>query len=467
MTPYHCVKTAAKRLLAAGFQRVPDEGVWNLSAGNKYFFTRAGTSIIAFVVPQGHKPGMGFNMIAAHTDSPNLRLKPISKSKGEGVETVRLCKYGGILGHTWFDRDLSIAGRVIVKDGKAPGAIKPVLVDLKEPVARVTSLAIHLDRTQSDQFKFNKEEQFVALVGLDGSDLGVVDETATAGRAAGSNPSSFENGADRHSKRLINAIASAARVAPVDVLDFDLQLYDVTGTRVGGFDGDLLYSPRLDNQLSCFVALEALLNMNEASLVDERRVLAVAMFDHEEVGSRSAQGAGSTMINDFIKRMTFDVQGDGAGACSAELAVRDSFFVSADMAHAVHPCHPNKHDRNHRPKLGQGLVIKTHTETRYMTDGVTGLYMRHLASLAKVPVQDFCIRGDMGCGSTIGPIVAATCGLRTVDVGTPQLSMHSIRELCATKDVDQTYELYKTFFEQFTSIDTIGFGDIATEDYEE
>lgn len=398
-SPFHAVEETLRRLEAAGFARLEEGDDWPLRPGDARYVTRAGASIVAFRVGSRSPVESGFAVVGAHTDSPNLRLKPQPAAGKEGYAQLGVEVYGGVLLHTWLDRDLGVAGRVIVEEG---GGLAHRVARLDEPVARVASLAIHLDREVNDKgLVLNKQTHMPPILGLgEGKD-------ATAALFA----------------RLVGA-PGVERVR-----GFDLGLFDLEAPRLGGLDEAFVFSARLDNLASCHAATTALVEAGPRAAATR----VVALFDHEEIGSESAQGAAGPFLRDVLARIVEAT--DGAARSAFTRAIASSLCVSADMAHAVHPNYADKHEGRHMPHIGQGPVLKTNVQQRYATDGASGARFRTLCREAEVPVQDFVMRTDLACGSTIGPITAAQLGMATVDVGNPMLSMHSAREMCGAKDV--------------------------------
>jgi len=421
-SPYHAVFESVRRLENAGFTRLYEREItWKIAPGGKYFVTRDQSAFLAFAVGGKYIPGNGLTITAAHSDSPCLRVKPKSALEKGGYLSVGVETYGGGLWYTWFDRDLSLAGRVIVARGD--GTYESRLVKVSRPILRVPSLAIHLDRGVNDGFKVNLETSLPPIL-------------ATAVRAKLEEVPYFSappevkgtGGAlTRHHSGLVRLLATELKCEPWAVHDFDLCLFDTQGSALGGLWEEFVFSPRLDNLCMTHSSLEGLIESCTMgwSLSEESNVRVVASFNHEEVGSSSVTGAGGTLLHELIDRIC-------PGAPEVRAAtLRKSFLISADMAHALHPNHAGLHEENHRPAMRGGLVIKTNGNQRYATDTCSAFLTRRVAESAKVPIQDFCVRQDMGCGSTVGPILATRLGCRTVDVGLPQLSMHSCREMCA------------------------------------
>jgi aspartyl aminopeptidase len=307
--------------------------------------------------------------------------------------------YGGVLLYTWFDRDLGVSGRVYSQGPDGPVAH---LLRIDRPVARVASLAIHYNRSVStDGFKPNPQQHLPPMVGLEG----INDEAA-----------------------LDRLIREATGLEPDEVIGHDLMLHPLAPSAIGGLDGEFIFAPRLDNQGSCYTALEGLLAADVGAPTGM-----ITLFDHEECGSGSAHGGDGALIEHVLRRIVkcHEAQDNGG----FERAAAASFMVSADMAHAIHPNYADYHDGEHKPVFGGGPVIKQHVNQRYATDGETAARFRLACAAVGVPVQDFVIRTDLRCGSTIGPITSSNLAIRTVDVGCAMLSMHSIREQAASADV--------------------------------
>ncbi|KAK4752999.1 hypothetical protein SAY87_021797 [Trapa incisa] len=448
-TAFHAVDEAKRRLLKAGYERISERGDWNLEAGKKYFFTRNHSTVVAFAIGKKYAAGNGFYVVGAHTDSPCLKLKPVSKVSKGGYVEIGVQTYGGGLWHTWFDRDLTIAGRLIIreeKDGSVSYTHK--LVRLEEPIMRIPTLAIHLDRNvNADGFKFNNQSHLLPVLA---TSIKAELNKPVAENDLGKEKSIYDN--SKHHPVLLQILASEVGCKTEEICDFELQACDTQPSIVAGAMKEFIFSGRLDNLCMTFCSLKALIDAtsSEGSLEDESGVRVVALFDHEEVGSNSAQGAGSPVMVDALSRITNSF---GSDPKLLHKAIQRSFLVSADMAHALHPNYMDKHEENHQPKLHGGLVIKHNANQRYATNAVTAFLFREIAKRNNLPIQDFVVRNDMGCGSTIGPILASGVGIRTVDVGAPQLSMHSIREMCAVDDVKHSYEHFKAFFQEFSHLD--------------
>jgi aspartyl aminopeptidase len=395
-TPFHAVAEARARLAAHGFTALDERDAWKLEAGARHVVVRHDSTLVAFALGSAPPAEAGFLLIGAHTDSPNLRLKPRGELNRNGFRQFAVEVYGGVLLHTWLDRDLSLAGRVFVA-----GEEQPRLLRMTRPLCRVPSLAIHFDREVNERgLVLHKQNHLPPLVGLGGGDEG-----------------------------WLNALLAAELGVPADaIVGADLMLHDAVPPCVSGVDGEFVHAPRLDNLASCHAALEALC---AAAPGRPAPTLVIALYDHEEVGSQSAEGASSAFLWSLLERI---VRTTGGTAEDVHRALARSLCVSADMAHGVHPNYADLHEPQHAPKLGGGPVIKLNSNQRYATNGATALRFERAAQAAGVPVQRFVMRSDLPCGSTIGPITAARLGVATVDVGNPMLSMHSIRELASSQD---------------------------------
>ena len=407
-TPYHAVRETCARLAKAGFSELSERDAWTLAPLDKRWVVRNEGTVIAFVVGTESPATGGFKLIGAHTDSPNLRVKPNPDVYRSGYHQLGVEVYGGVLLSTWLDRDLSLAGRVLIDAGG--GKVEVRLCDLERPVARVGNLAIHLNRkVNSDGLVLNEQKHMMPMVGL---------------------------GSEQSLKR---ELARALEEKPERILSWDLCLYDTTRAALGGLGQEFVFSARLDNLASCHAALGALLSVTGPSPATR----AIVLYDHEECGSRSAAGAQGTALRDTLARIV-DAHPDRQPQGFAR-AMAASMLVSADMAHAVHPNYADQHDKAHAPVVNRGLTIKSNANQSYATDGVTAARFEALCQEVRYQPQRFVVRSDLPCGSTIGPITAARLGIRTVDVGGPMLSMHSCREMCGTLDVHLSIETYKLF----------------------
>lgn len=415
-TPYHAVDTTVRMLERHGFRALHERERFNLKAGDGAYVIRGGSSLIAFRIGTAPAHEVGFSLIGAHTDSPNLRVKPKADVVRSGYRQLGVEVYGGVLYSTWLDRDLSLAGRVIVSN--ADGSRTTHLVDLRRPLLRIANLAIHLNRNvNSDGLVINAQQHLAPILALESStDVNLVDLVNEGLKPLGQS---------------CDATTS---------LGFDLCLYDTHAPIVSGARGEFIHSARLDNLASCFAATTALI---EGS-TETTSTRVIALYDHEEVGSVSAQGADSSLLRDTLVRVTHALGGTEHDSFARAMA--RSFLISADMAHAVHPNYIDRHEPGHQPVLGNGPVIKSNANLGYATDGESLAHFVHLCRKADVVPQYFVTRSDLGCGSTIGPLTAGQLGLRTIDIGNPMLSMHSIREMAATADIEKLQRVLAVYF---------------------
>jgi len=416
-TPYHAVAEAVRRLEAAGFSELSEAEGWRLEPGDRRYAVRHEGSLAAFQVGALPPEDAGFRFVAAHTDSPNLRLKPTPDRTAHGYRQLAVEVYGGVLLHTWLDRDLSLAGRVVLRRGDG---VRSELLDFGRPLLRIPNLAIHLQRDVAVQgLKLDPQTQLLPVLGLEDAPP-LAELLASELRAQGRGP------------------AEAG-----DVLAFDLMTHDAQPAARAGARGELVCAPRLDNLASCHAAVSALCGAAGGPPPAFGRGL--VLYDHEEVGSRSARGAAGPLLADVLERAVAGVKGGGAQAPRQALA--RSLLISADMAHAVHPNFADKHDPEHRPVLGRGPVLKVNAGQAYASDAETAGFFAALCQRLGVAPQHFVSRNDLPCGSTVGPISAARTGIRTVDVGSPMLSMHSCRETAGSADVEPMIRVLGGFYQ--------------------
>jgi aspartyl aminopeptidase len=392
-SPFHVCATVASRLRTAGYTELAEADEWP-QAGK--FFTVRAASLVAW--DSGNDAGgRPFRVIGGHTDSPNLRVKQHPDRGVTGWQVVALEPYGGAWLNSWLDRDLGVSGRLSMRSADEGAGIAHRLVRIDDPILRVPQLAIHLAEDRRS-LTLDPQRHVNAVWG------------------AGGGPQSF-----------IGYVAEQAGIDPDDVLGADLMTHDLTPSRLSGFDDQFVSAPRLDNQASCYAGLEAFL---DAASAEHLPVL--ALFDHEEVGSTSDHGADSALLLTTLERI---VLASGGGRADFLRRLPGSMVASADMAHATHPNYPERHEPGHLIAINGGPVLKVHPNLRYATDGRTAAAFALACRQAGVPLQRYEHRADLPCGSTIGPLTSARTGIPTVDVGAPQLAMHSARELMGTNDV--------------------------------
>lgn len=398
-SPWHAVASAEARLLAQGYTRLDEAERWQLAPGGRYYVVRGGAAMIAFVLGSGPVARTGFRIVGAHTDSPGLRLKPQPALTGDGIARLAVEVYGGPILATFTDRDLSLAGRVVLRNASGQ---QTRLLRIERPLLRLPNLAIHMNRDVNEQgLKLNKQTELPLILGQ----LGEAEDAAA---------------------NLRRLLADAASADVADLKSFELAVYDVQKGCLWGADEEYIADSQLDNLASLHAALTALL----ATEHPEATCIA-AFFDHEEVGSQSASGAGGSFIADVLSRIGFHAKLDEE---DRRCAIARSFFISADMAHAYHPNFPSAYEPGHKVRVNGGPVIKTNANQRYTTSAETAARFIGCCEAAGVPFQQYAHRGDLGCGSTIGPVIAAQLGIASVDVGSPMWAMHSARESAGVYD---------------------------------
>jgi aspartyl aminopeptidase len=398
-SPWHAVASAEQRLTAQGFIRLDESASWQLLAGKSYYIIRGGASIIAFRLGQQPIAETGFRIAGAHTDSPGLRLKPHAAFGTDGLVRIGVEVYGGPILATFTDRDLSIAGRVTIR---TTAGHETRLIKFDDALMRLPNLAIHMNRDVNEKgLKLDKQKELPLIFG----------ET--------------ENGFEADQQFLAH-IAQALKVEAHNILSFELNVFDTQKGTFWGPNQEFIANSQLDNLASCHAAITALLTARNSETTQ-----VCALFDHEEVGSETATGASGSFLADIIQRISIST---GLNQEAKLRALAQSFFISADMAHAHHPNHPAAYEPCHHVMINHGPVIKTNANQRYSTDADTAAKFITLCERANVPYQQYAHRTDLGCGSTIGPIVASNLGVASVDIGSPMWAMHSIRESAGVLD---------------------------------
>ncbi len=404
-SPWHVVANAELKLQARGFVRLEEAERWQLVAGGRYYVVRGGASLIAFVVGSQPLAEAGFRIVGAHTDSPGLRLKPRAALAGDGLARLAVEVYGGPLLATFTDRDLSLAGRVVVRTKAGP---ETRLIRFVRPLLRLPNLAIHMNRDVNEQgLKLNRQTELPLLLGQLGL-FGASDEASADARLRG-------------------LLATAAHAEACDLLSWELVVHDVQKGSLWGANEEFIASRQLDNLASTHAALAALM-----AIAPPAATCVVGLFDHEEVGSESATGAGGSFIVDVLGRIAAQA---GIDEEDRHRAMARSFFISADMAHAYNPNFPAAYEPGHKVAMNGGPVIKTNVNQRYTTNAETSARFMTFCEQAGVPFQQYAHRADLGCGSTIGPMIAARLGVAGVDVGSPMWAMHSARESAGVADL--------------------------------
>ncbi|MEU1528201.1 M18 family aminopeptidase [Streptomyces fagopyri] len=398
-TPYHAVANAAERLEKAGFRQVAETDAWDGTSGGK--FVLRGGAIVAWYVPEGAGPHTPYRIVGAHTDSPNLRVKPQPDTGAHGWRQVAVEIYGGPLLNSWLDRDLGLAGRLALRDGSTR------LIDIDRPLLRVPQLAVHLDRSVSTEgLKLDKQRHLQPVWGL----------------------------GDAHEGDLIAFLEEEAGLQPGEITGWDLMTHSVEPPAYLGRDKDLLAGPRMDNLLSVHAGTAALVAVATAAGAAGSElpyIPVLAAFDHEENGSQSDTGADGPLLGGVLERSVF---ARGGTYEDRARSFAGTVCLSSDTGHAVHPNYAERHDPTHHPRANGGPILKVNVNNRYATDGAGRAVFTAACEKAGVPFQSFVSNNSMPCGTTIGPITAARHGIKTIDIGVAILSMHSVRELCGADD---------------------------------
>ncbi|EEP78959.1 conserved hypothetical protein [Uncinocarpus reesii 1704] len=445
-TIFHAVSTFSRRLDDHGFTKLSERDVWTstLKPGGKYYCTRNDSALIAFIIGEDYKSGNGVGVVAGHIDALCAKLKPVSKLPTKaGFVQLGVAPYAGALSSTWWDRDLGIGGRVLVRNPES-GAVESKLVKLGWPIARVPTLAVHFGAPS--QGPFNPETQAVPVIGLDNSDiLGEEVNTVDDGK--------IENGtfAATQPERLVRAIAKEMGITDYSsIVNWELELFDIQPAQVGGLDKEFIFAGRIDDKLCCYSAFEGLLASSEDR--GTGIVKMVGMFDDEEIGSLLRQGARSNYMSSVIERIVEAFSSDyGPNVLSQTVA--NSFLVSSDVIHAVNPNFLGQYLENHAPRLNIGVSVSADPNGHMTTDSISTALLQRVAEKCGSRLQVFQIRNDSRSGGTIGPMTSARIGMRAIDCGIPQLSMHSIRATTGSLDPGLGVKLFKGFFDHFEEVD--------------
>ncbi len=408
-TAYQATENIVKELTEHGFEELSEKDKWNLQKNKSYFIVRNQSSVIAFKMGNGNIAENGFHLIGAHSDSPALKIKPDSETISKNNIKIGVEIYGGPIKASWTDRELSIAGRVIVKNGEK---IESKIVDFKNPVAIIPNLPIHLNHDINEGFKYNAQNHLQAIIGL------------------------TDNKEEKDF--LKSKIAEKLDIKKEDILDFDLFLYDWAKSKLCGFNNEFLVSGRLDNLAMTHAILKAILETKKNRAVD-----VAIFFDNEEIGSRTLQGADSSFLKDILERISLS---ESKELEDFKRAIANSFLISSDMAHAYHPDYPEKHDPFYTPQINKGPVIKYNANYRYSTTAESAAYFANICEKAGVPYQKMANRSDMRSGSTIGPMTSAALGIKSLDIGNPMWAMHSTRETGGTLDHIYVIKAFKEFY---------------------
>ncbi|KAL1644456.1 vacuolar aminopeptidase 1 [Diplodia intermedia] len=454
-TVFHAVEAVAQDLKAQGYKKLSERDLWNLDAGGKYFVERNGSSLIAFAVGEAYEPGNGAAILAGHIDALTAKLKPIPKLRTKaGYEQLGVAPYAGALNSTWWDRDLGIGGRVLVKEES--GKIASKLVKLDWPIARIPTLAPHFGAAA--QGPFNKETQMVPIIGLDNSDI--------LGQQKNEDGAEFKPAllggegtfTSTQPERLVKAIAKELGITDYStIVNWELELFDTQPAQVGGIDKEFIFAGRVDDKLCSWAAVQALLNSSsaETSATDTSSssiLKVVGLFDDEEIGSLLRQGARGNFLPSVINRVVDSFAGFPTPTLLSQ-TFANSFIVSSDVIHAVNPNFLNAYLENHSPRLNVGLVVSADSNGHMTTDAVSTALLQRVADKAGQRLQVFQIRNDSRSGGTVGPMMSAATGIRAIDAGIPQLSMHSIRATTGSLDPGLGVAIFQGFLDHYEAVD--------------
>ncbi|KAL8932040.1 MAG: hypothetical protein Q9216_006988, partial [Gyalolechia sp. 2 TL-2023] len=468
-TVFHAVKKIIETLKDNAFTELSAREPWSnqIKRGGKYFVERNGSSVIAFAVGNNYKPGNGAAVIASHVDALTTKVKPFpTKPTTAGYVQLGIAPYAGALNKTWWDRDLGIGGKVLAKDPET-GRIEQRLMKLDWPIARIPTLAPHFGAPAYDPNP-NPETQMVPIIGLDQSDGEVVPTQQQQSSLLGG-AGAF---ASTQPPRLVNAVAKELRIQPSDIVNWELEVFDTQPAQLGGLDKEFIFAPRIDDKLCAYAAIEALIasttESDSSSLPldqpptvndndDDGIIKIVGCFDDEEIGSLLRQGARSNFLPDTIERTVAALAASGSSSSSASDLVSQTyangFLISADVSHAVNPNYLDVYLEHHAPRLNVGVAVQADPNGHTTTNSVSTAFLQCVADKCDSRLQVFQIRNDSRSGGTVGPMLSAAMGMRAVDAGLPQLSMHSIRATCGDRDPGLGVRLFKGFFDHFEEVD--------------
>lgn len=442
-TIFHAVDSLTKRLEKHGYQYLNERSLWNVKPGGKYYTKRNDSSFIAFAVGKDYKPGNGIAIVAGHIDALTAKLKPVSKIPNKaGFIQLGVAPYAGGMNSTWWDRDLGIGGRVLVRSSS--GKIETKLVNLGWPIARIPTLAPHFGAAAAGPF--NKETQMVPIIGIDNSDL--YPETKNVATESKIKAGTF---ASTQPPKLVEAICGRIGIQDYsDVVNWELELFDIMPAQTGGLDHEFIFAGRIDDKLCCFAAIEALIASEDDT--SSGTINMVGCFDDEEIGSYLRQGARSNFMDSTISRI-IESTTDKVGANLKGQVLANSFLVSSDVIHAVNPNFLGAYLENHSPRLNVGIAVSADPNGNMTTDSVSTALLKRVAEKCDSILQVFQIRNDSRSGGTIGPMTSSALGCRAIDCGIPQLSMHSIRATTGSLDPGLGVKLYKGFFDYYEEVD--------------
>ncbi len=414
-TPFHATSNLLKILTAAGFKKINESENWSSLAKGKYVVTRNDSSLIAFNLADNKLAETGFRMLGTHTDSPCLKVKPNAEVIQQGYLQFGVEVYGGALLNPWFDRDLSLAGRVSYE--AMDGSLNSKLINFKLPVAFIPSLAIHLDRNANKNRTVNPQSDILPVL------------LQTSKKTEKNQQNVFSSIVMQQIKK------QYPKIKLKKILAHELCFYDTQAAALTGIQGDFISSSRLDNLLSCFISIQALIDS------DYKQSSLVVCNDHEEAGSQSTSGAQGNFLLSVFQRLCKN--NETLLRCTSQ-----TLLVSVDNTHGIHPNYADKHDQNHGPIINKGPVIKINANQHYASNSESIAMFQQYANDLDIKIQKFVVRSDMACGSTIGPLIASLLGVKTVDIGLATFAMHSIREVAGSRDPLMLYKILNTFLKK-------------------
>ena len=452
-TVFHCVYAVKKQLRANGFQEVSERDAWKISPGGKYFVERNGSALMAFSVGGKYKPGNGAAILAGHVDALTAKLKPVSKVPNKaGYVQLGVAPYAGAPNTTWWDRDLGIGGRVLVKEGDK---IVSKLVKLDWPIARIPTLAPHFGAAA--QGPFNPETQMVPIIGLeDSEELDGNADPFSKPPLVGSTSGQATTFTATQPPRLVRVIANELGIKASnysDIVNWELELFDVQPATVGGIDKEFIFAGRVDDKLCSWAAIQALIEADATDTVDSSIIKAVGLFDNEEIGSLLRQGARGNFLPSVLERAVTSLNNDVSSTSIMGQTYANSFLVSSDVIHAVNPNFLNAYLENHSPHLNTGIVVSADSNGHMTTDSVSTAILQRCADKVGAKLQLFQIRNDSRSGGTVGPMLSSATGIRAIDCGIPQLSMHSVRATTGSLDPGLGVMAFLGFLNEFESVD--------------
>ena len=450
-TVFHAVDNLGKELRSHGFEKLSERTEWKLQRGGKYYVERNGSSMIAFVIGNEYEPGNGAAMLAGHVDALTAKLKPISKVPDRaGYIQLGVAPYAGSFsGPTWWDRDLGIGGRVLVKESN--GKVVTKLVKLDWPIARIPTLAPHFGAAARGPF--NLETQMVPIIGLETCGSEQVQDQAGAKSSLLFGDGTF---ASTQPPGLVKAIAKELEIEDCDsIVNWELELFDIQPAQLGGINKEFLFAGRIDDKLCSWAAVQALIESSSDKSRHSGIIKVAALFDNEEIGSLLRQGARGNLLHSTIERVvdSFRTSTSPSAASLGGQTFANGFLVSSDVIHAVNPNFLNAYLENHSPQLNVGLAVSADPNGHMTTDAVSTAVLGRCADLCGAKLQVFQIRNDSRSGGTVGPMLSSAMGVRAVDAGIPQLSMHSIRATTGRLDPGLGVQMFKGYLDHFEQVD--------------